>query len=74
MSAHDTYEAAIKSAAATKAAAIAAAETTRQLASDQRAGGTAKLVALNAAEQVFQSALMVARDTLRTAGDFTGAF
>jgi hypothetical protein len=71
LSAHDTYEAAIKSAEAAKLASIAAAEVTRQLSANPTAASAAKLAALFQAEQAKQSALMVARDALRTAGDYS---
>lgn len=72
MAAHDTFEASVKSAEQTKAATIYSAELTRQLSSSNPAiASAAKLVALYQAEQAKQAALMVARDALRTAGDFS---
>jgi hypothetical protein len=51
MSAHDTYEASIKAAEATKAATLAASEATRQLGADPKAASVAKLNSAFLAEQ-----------------------
>jgi hypothetical protein len=71
MSAHDTYEASIKAAEATKAATLAASEATRQLGADPKAASVAKLNSAFLAEQARQSAVMVARDLLRNSGDYS---
>ena len=72
MSAHDVYEASLKAAEATKAATIYSAELTRQLSSSNpTVASAAKLVVAYEAERTKQSAQMVARDALRTAGDYS---
>jgi hypothetical protein len=76
--ARQTYTNAIAAANAAKAATLQANEQTRQASvaggTSAVAAGKARVLADIAAEQTYQSALMVARDALRSAGNDNNSF